>query len=205
MSWAFLAVVLAVVATPGVDFVVTLRNTLAGGRGAGAAAALAICVASVIQGTLVSLGVGALIVQSQPVFLTLKWLGIGYLLFLAIQALRSAWRGASNGDLQESTEQPKRWGRAFRQGFLGNITNPKMLVFYLSLLPQFVGPTAPLGTWLSHAWTLPLIGTAWLLIVVVLGGVFRERLLLPLARRITDAVSGLALLGFGIRLGLKTD
>ena len=62
MSWEFLVVVLAVVAVPGADFVVTLRNTIGGGRGVGAATALGVGAASFIQGTLVSLGLGALIV-----------------------------------------------------------------------------------------------------------------------------------------------
>lgn len=203
MSWAFLAVVLAVVVVPGVDFVITLRNTIAAGRGAGAVAALGICVASVIQGALVSVGLGALIVRSQPVFLALKWLGIGYLLLLAAQALWSAWRGRYGDGADRLVPQPGARARALRQGFLGNITNPKMFVFYLSLLPQFVGADAPLSAWLAHALVLPLIGTSWLLVVAVLGGTLRERLLRPLARRITDAVSGVALLGFGVRLAAQ--
>ena len=203
MSWAFLAVVLAVVAVPGVDFVITLRSTIAAGRGAGAAAALGVGAASAIQGALVSVGLGALIVRSQPVFLALKWLGIGYLLLLAGQALWSAWRGRYGDDADPLVARPDARTRALRQGFLGNITNPKMFVFYLSLLPQFVGADAALWTWLAHALALPVLGTAWLLVVVVLGGTLRERLLRPLARRITDAVSGVALLGFGVRLAAQ--
>jgi threonine/homoserine/homoserine lactone efflux protein len=203
MSWAFVAVVLAMVSVPGVDFVITLRNTVVAGRGAGAAAALGIGVASVIQGTLVSLGLGALIVRSQPVFLTLKWWGIGYLLFLAVQALWSAWRGVHPNDAGHLRASPDARARALRQGFLGNITNPKMFVFYLFLLPQFVGASAPFAAWLVHAWTLPLIGTAWLLIVVVLGGSLREWLLRPLVRRMVNAFSGMALLGFGIRMAVQ--
>lgn len=203
MSWAFLAVVVAVIVVPGVDVIITLRHTIAAGRGAGAAAALGICLASTIQATLVSVGLGTLIVQSQPVFLTLKWLGIGYLFLLAAQALRSAWRGRYHDVADSGDVPPGARMRGLRQGFLGNITNPKMFVFYLSLLPQFVGASAPLTTWLVHAWTLPVLGTTWLLVVVVLGATLREHLLRPLARRITDAVSGTALLGFGARLAVQ--
>jgi len=203
VNWEFLIVVLAVVAVPGADFVVTLRNTIAGGRGAGAATALGVSAASLIQGTLVSLGLGALIVQSQPVFMTLKWLGIAYLVFLAAQSLWSAWRG--HHDPTDPQTGPSQRKRELRQGFLCNITNPKMFVFYLSLLPQFVGPDAPVWSWLGYAWMLPLIGTAWLLVIVVLGGAFREKLLRPLARRIIDTTSGLALLGFSARLALQRD
>jgi len=83
---------------------------------------------------------------------------------------------------------------------LCNITNPKMFVFYLSLLPQFVGPGAPVWSWLGHAWMLPLIGTTWLLAAAV-----REQLLRPVARRLIDITSGLALAGFGARLALQRD
>jgi threonine/homoserine/homoserine lactone efflux protein len=203
VSWEFLVVVLVVVAVPGADFVITLRNTIAGGRGAGAATAAGVGAASCVQGTLVSLGLGALIVQSQPVFLTLKWLGIGYLAFLAVQSLRSAWRGGDHPPGQGAGSSLRR--RGLRQGFLCNITNPKMFVFYLSLLPQFVGSSAPLWSWLVHAWTLPLLGCTWLLVVVVLGGALRETLLRPVARRIIDTTSGLALLAFSARLALARD
>ncbi len=203
MSWEFLVVVLAVVAVPGADFVVTLRNTVAGGSGAGAATVLGIGAASVVQGTLASVGLGALIVRSQPAFTTLKWLGVGYLAFLAATSLYSAWRGRYGTTGQQTT--PGLRTRGLRQGFLCNITNPKMFVFYLSLLPQFVGPDASVWSWLGHAWMLPLVGTTWLLLAVVLAGTVREGLLRPFARRVLDATSGLALVGFGAHLALQRD
>jgi threonine/homoserine/homoserine lactone efflux protein len=200
VSSAYLLVVIAVVVVPGADFVVTLRNTVAGGRGAGTATALGVGAASVVQGTLVSLGVGALIVASQPVLTALRWIGLAYLGYLGVQALWSAWRGR----YEAATSDPGsgHHARAARQGFLTNITNPKMLVFYLSLLPQFVGADAGPWPWLLHAWTLPVIGTAWLLAIAVFGSVVREELLRPVVRRVVDTVSGLALIGFGARLAL---
>ncbi len=202
MSGAYLLVVLAVVAVPWADFVVTLRNTVLSGRSGGVATAGGIGVASLVQGSLVSVGVGALIVQSQPLFFALRWLGLAYLCFLGVQALRSAVRGRRDAASSARSTTSAHRARSFRQGFLTNITNPKMLVFYLSLLPQFVGAEAPFWTWLLHAWTLPLVGTAWLLAVAVVGSALREKLLQPVARRVVDAVSGLALLGFGARLAL---
>ncbi len=202
MSGAYLLVVLAVVAVPGADFVVTLRNTVLSGRSGGVATAGGIGVASLVQGSLASVGVGALIVQSQPLFFALRWLGLAYLCWLGAQALRAAVRGRRDVAPSARGTGPAHRARSFRQGFLTNITNPKMLVFYLSLLPQFVGAEAPLWTWLLHAWTLPVVGTAWLLAVAVLGSALREKLLRPVARRVVDAVSGLALIGFGARLAL---
>lgn len=203
MSWEFLVVVLAVVVVPGADVVITLRNTVTGGRGAGLATVLGVGAASLIQGSLVSLGLGALIVQSQPVFTALRWFGIAYLVLLGVQSLHSAWR--ARYDVTDDRAELGLRRRGLRQGFLSNITNPKVLVFYLSLLPQFVAPEAGVWSWLVHAWTMPLLAASWLLVVVVLGGAMRERLMRPLARRVVDCVSGIALLGFGARLALQRD
>jgi threonine/homoserine/homoserine lactone efflux protein len=78
--------------------------------------------------------------------------------------------------------------------------HPKILVFYLSLLPQFVDPTASVSTWLAHAWTLPIIGTLWCLLVVCLLNSLRRWLEQKPVRRTLDAVSGLVMLGFCAKL-----
>lgn len=196
MSWSYLAVVLAVVLVPGLDLLMVLRNTVGGGRSASVATTAGIGTASVIQGALASLGVGTLIAASQPLFTAVKWAGVAYLVYLGLQSLRSAWRG----DYPRSPAERDVRGRGFRQGFVCNITNPKMLVFYLSLLPQFVDPGAPAWAWLAHAWVLPAVGSLWLLLVAALASTVRDRLLRPLVRRVTDAVSGVALVGFGVKL-----
>ncbi len=92
----------------------------------------------------------------------------------------------------------------FRHGFLCNANNPKSLVFYLALLPQFVGPAAPWWAWLVHAWTLPLLGTCWCLLIVA--GVDRARNLLSRRhiRRGLDALTGTVLLGFCAKLATES-
>lgn len=199
MSWEFLLIVLVVVLLPGVDFLMVLRNTVIGGRRVGAATTAGVGVASAVQGALVAVGVGALVVQSQWLFQMIKWAGVAYLLFLGVQSLQSVFRRTS-APVADQQPAAERWVRGFRQGFLCNITNPKMFVFFLSLLPQFVGAEASIWAWLLHAWALPVIGSAWLLLVAVLAASVREHLLRPLVRRITDGVAGLALLAFGAKL-----
>lgn len=199
MSVEFLLVVVVIILAPGVDFLMVLRNTVLDGRGVGTATVAGICVASGIQGALVAVGVGTFVVQSQWLFQTIRWAGIAYLLYLGVVALRAAFRRTLPRVTRDKPPM-EHWTRGFRQGFLCNITNPKMFVFYLSLLPQFVGARATIWGWLTHAWTLPLLGGAYLLLVAVLAGSLRERLLRPLARRITDAVAGIAFIGFGARL-----
>lgn len=131
----FVTVALVVVLMPGADFVITMRNTLAGGRVQGWATALGIAAACAVQGVLAVIGLGALIVASQPLFKAISWAGVAYLAFLAIQAARSALRG----EYPSSEGVPASTATGFRQGFLSNITNPKVLVFYLAVLPHFLG------------------------------------------------------------------
>src|SRR6202007_2624207 len=89
---------------------------------------------------------------------------------------------------------------AYRQGFLCNATNPKILVFYLSLLPQFVARDAPWPVWLTHAWTVPFLGTLWCLAFVLFVSTVRKWLPRRMSRRALDAVAGLVLVGFCARL-----
>lgn len=189
-SWSFLVVAVALVLTPGADLALIVRNSLVG---QGVATTMGVSSAAALQGLLVSLGIATVIVRVHPLFLTIKWVGIAYLTWLALSSLRSAVRGEY--DAESSGVKISTWV-GFRQGFLCNATNPKILVFYLSLLPQFVGPDANVWTWLAHAWTLPMLGTAWCLFVVALLNSLRGWLAQRSVRRVLDAVSGLVMLGF---------
>ncbi|WP_066905171.1 LysE family translocator [Millisia brevis] len=153
--------------------------------------------AAVVQATATSFGIGAIIVSSQPIFLTLKWLGVAYLAWLGLQSLRSARRGAPVPDVAAAGSGR---ARGFRQGFLCNITNPKMFAFFLALLPQFVAPDAPVTVWLAHALMLPLLGLMWPAAVAAMVATVRTYLVRRTVRRALDATAGVILLGFGLRL-----
>src|SRR5580658_3752085 len=135
MTWAtygeFLAFATVLVLVPGPDFAVVTKNTLAAGRRRGRWTALGVGTSNLVQGTAAVSGLSALIVRAQPVFQTIKWAGVAYLAFLGIQALRSAVRGRYEQFEQvESNEDDVRFA-GWRQGLLSNITNPKVLIFYL--------------------------------------------------------------------------
>ena len=200
-SWSFLLVAIALVLTPGADFAVIVRNSLSGGRRHGAATTLGVSSAAALQGLLVTAGVAGVIVRVQPVFLAIKWAGVAYLAWLAFSLLRSAARGdyADVGQVQRQ----QAW-TAYRQGFLCNATNPKILVFYLSLLPQFVARDAPWPVWLVHAWTVPFLGTLWCLSVVAFVSTVRTWLQRRTVRRALDAAAGLVLVGFCARLASES-
>jgi threonine/homoserine/homoserine lactone efflux protein len=206
MTWSayggFLVFATVLVLIPGPDFAVVTKNTLAAGRRRGRWAALGVASSNVVQGTAAASGLSALIVRAQPVFEAIKWAGVVYLAFLGAQAIRSAVRGR----YLPLDAEPAVAGAAFggwRQGFLSNITNPKVLIFYLAVLPQFLVPGAPVGWLLAFAWSHAALSLIYLLALTT--GLHRARQLL-LRRRVRrglDSVTGAVLIGFSARLAAE--
>ncbi len=208
MSWSkygeFLAFAMVLVLVPGPDFAVVTKNTLAGGRRRGRWTALGVSSSNLVQGTAAAFGLGALIVKVQPLFEAIKWAGVAYLVYLGAQAIRSAVRGQYPPLDGEGKSAASLAG--WRQGFISNITNPKVLVFYLAVLPQFLGPGTPgagLGWLLVLAWSHAVISLAYLLVLVT--GLHGARRLLTRrkVRRGLDATTGAVLLGFSARLATE--
>ena len=180
VSWSsygeFLAFACILVLIPGPDFAVVAKNTLMARPRPGWWASLGVCTSNAVQGTAAAAGLGALLVRAQSVFEAIKWAGVCYLAFLGFQALRSAVRGSYD----DATTGNVPAGRAaafggWRQGFVSNITNPKVLVFYLAVLPQFLRPGTAPGWLLAFAWSLALLSLLPLLAVTA--GLARFRLL----------------------------
>jgi threonine/homoserine/homoserine lactone efflux protein len=207
MTWSkyaeFLAFAVVLVLIPGPDFAVVTKNTLVGGRGRGSWTALGVTSSNLAQGTAAAFGLSALIMRLQPLFQAIKWAGVAYLVYLGIQALRSARRGEYaplDGDDTTGTAQNV---AGWRQGFISNITNPKVLVFYLAVLPQFLTPGAGLGWLLLLAWTLAALGLGYLLLLVTGLHGARRLLMRRNVRRALDATTAAVLLGFGARLATE--
>jgi threonine/homoserine/homoserine lactone efflux protein len=199
----FLVFAAVLVLVPGPDFAVVVRNTLAGGRARGLWSALGVAGAAAVQGAAAAAGLGALVLRVEPVFQAIRWAGIAYLGVLAVQALRSAVRGGY-GPLDGDGPTDRGVARAgWRQGFLSNITNPKVLVFYLAVLPQFLSPGAGLALLLGYALSHAALGLLYLTALTLLLDRARRVLTRRRVRRCLDAATGLALLGFGARLATE--
>jgi RhtB (resistance to homoserine/threonine) family protein len=203
---AFVAVAVVVIATPGQDTALTIRNTLLGGRGGGVSTALGVSTGQAVWALATSVGLSALLAASHPLFVALRIAGAAYLVYLGLQALHDAVRrrhpvdGAPAGPT--SALRPP---RAFRQGLLSNLGNPKMVVFFTSLLPQFVTPGR--GGFLA----LLVLGLlfcamtfAWLTFYAVAVARARTWLLRLHVRRVLDAITGTVLVGLGLRLGTSS-
>jgi threonine/homoserine/homoserine lactone efflux protein len=197
----FLGVSALVIATPGQDTALTIRNTLLGSRANGVATALGVGAGQAACTVATALGVGAVLAASEPAFAALRFAGAAYLVWLGLRTLWTATRRA------ETTAHGGRAARrpavAFRQGLLsnlGNLGNPKMLAFFTSLLPQFSSTGAGL---LAHGLLFCALTTIWLSAYAVV--VTRARGLLDRrgVRRAGGAVTGTVLVAFGLQLATE--
>lgn len=194
---AFVGVAVLVIVTPGQDTALTIRNSLLGGRRNGVFTALGVSAGQCAWAVATSAGVAALLVASEPALVALRLFGAAYLVLLGAQALWSALRRTARRDpIEVSRRAPRPW-IAFRQGLISNLGNPKMAVFFPSLLPQFSKSFAGLLTLgvVFAAMTLAWLG-AYALAVAKAGDFLRR----PTIRRMMDAVVGAVLVAFGLRL-----
>jgi len=193
MLLAFLGVAIVVIVTPGQDTALTVRNTLGGGRRAGVRTACGVVIGQAVWAVAASAGVAALLVASEPAFVVLKLAGAAYLIFLGAQSLLAAVR--RRAPVHAPRAAPA--GHELRQGLLSNLANPKMAVFFTSLLPQFGDSFAVL---LGLGLLFCLLTLAWLsayaFAVARAGDVLRR----PRVRRTIDAITGVALIALGLRL-----
>jgi threonine/homoserine/homoserine lactone efflux protein len=196
---AFVAVSAVVICTPGQDTALTIRNTIAGGRRAGIATAGGVAIGQAIWTIAASLGVVALLSASEPVFQTLKLAGAAYLVYLGGQSLWAALaRRTSERKVRAGAPLGPR--RALRQGILSNLGNPKMAVFFASLLPQFAGAAnATFPSLLALGLLFCSMTFGWLLLYAV--AIDRVgHLLVGSVRRALDALTGIVLVALGLRL-----
>jgi len=191
---AFLAVAVVVIVMPGPDTALTIRNTLAGGRRAGVLTAAGVACGQAAWALAASVGVAALLVASEPVFVALKVLGAAYLVALGVQSLVVAVRGRAPAAPAPEAEGAR---RSLRQGLFSNLANPKMAVFFTSLLPQFADSLPGL---LALGLVFCLLTLAWLCAYAALIAGAGDALRRSRARRALDTVAGVALIAVGVRL-----
>lgn len=145
----FMAAVFVLNATPGVDLLLTVSRTAQGGARAGVAAALGINAGCVVHALAAAFGLAALLAVVPNALLALQWAGAAWLLWLAWGMARAAWQAPAPSDAGQAaaTPPPPRSDWAdFRTGALTNILTPKVALFFLAFLPQFIGPQAPSAT-----------------------------------------------------------
>ncbi len=196
----FLALSVLLILIPGPDTAMVTKNAVAGGRRAGVFAAVGVSVGLTIWTAAAALGIAALLRASAVAFFTLKVVGAIYLTWIGIQMLRS--RGLAGGD--DPSLRSSRGLRALRQGVLSDLGNPKIAVFFTSLLPQFVhGHGSAFLPLLLMGVTFALITLVWLAAYALAVGHASGVLRRPAVRKALDRFTGVVLIGFGVRLALE--
>jgi len=224
--WAFLGISAAVILAPGPDTAVVTRNAILHGRRVALGATLGINAGLLIWTLAAALGVAAAVRASAVAFDVLKVAGAVYLAYLGVQAL-----AAAAAERLSSGQRPSRGGRmgapiepgpaaaapaaapapapastllGFRQGLFSNLANPKIAVFFTSLLPGFVSPGHPvLAPFLMLGGLFVLLNVAWLSNYAVLAARISDVLTRPRVRAALSGLTGVALVGLGIRLALE--
>jgi RhtB (resistance to homoserine/threonine) family protein len=198
---AFTLVAAIMTMTPGADTLLVVRNVLRGGRRDGFVTMFGICSGLYAHALLSALGVSMILMHSATAFTVLKIAGACYLVWLGIQSLRSAGRAAAAPEIAVAGPTGDAVLRSFREGFLTNLLNPKVIVFYLALLPQFIGPDDAV---LQKSLLLAVIhfveGILWFTVVSILVDRSRQFFMKPRQRRLIDAACGTILVALGFRL-----
>ena len=199
----FLAVSALVVAVPGVDMALVTQQVLVRGRRAGLLAVAGILTGSALQAAAATLGLSALLAASQPAFTAVKTAGAVYLVWLGAHALWHARRAVTEPVGPVPTHSGAGW-RSFRAGLLTNLLNPKIVVFYVTFLPQFVdpGPGTAARTALLATVFLAL-ASAWLLVYTALLHRLRGLLSRRSVQRRIEQATGVVLVGLGVRLAVE--
>ncbi|MBK3559202.1 LysE family translocator [Streptomyces sp. MBT56] len=210
---AFTGVAAGMVALPGADFTVVVRNALAS-RTAGLASAFGVAGGLLVHTALAVAGLAAVLVTMPVLFRTVQLLGGAYVLYLGLSALYALRRrpaqdasdmpsGTPSGAPEGEPERPapREFGRALRQGFLTNALNPKAPVLFLSLLPQFVPDgRPPLPRTLLLAALVVVLALIWFPAVALLVDRLGRWLRRPRTARAIEGGSGVALTGLGLAL-----
>ncbi len=197
---AFLAVSALVIVTPGQDTALTIRATLGGGRRGGMFTAAGVASGQAVWSVATAAGLAAVLLASETVFSALRLAGAAYLVFLGGQALWGAVRGHVR--VAGAPARDVSGALAFRRGLVSNLGNPKMAVFFTSLLPQFGGTS--FATLLALGLVFCCMTFVWLtgyaVVVAKAGDVLRR----TGAARALDAALGVVLVALGLRVATES-
>lgn len=191
---AFLIACAVVIVTPGVDAFLLLRTSLRSGTRAGLLALAGIHSAAAVQVGLVISGLGVVLARYPMVLTALRWIGAAYLLYLAVSITRGLIRRSGGAPEEAMSDRP------FRQGFLTNITNPKMILFSLAFLPQFIGSGEPAPQLMMLAVVFLGLAAIWELMIVLAASRVAGRLHRPGVTTALDAVCAAVFLTMSVGL-----
>ncbi|MDR0124599.1 MULTISPECIES: LysE family translocator [Bacillus] len=193
----FLLLTLFVVASPGVDFALITKRTIGTGKSDGIKMALGLTSGALIHTLAAAFGLSLILMKSALAFEIIKYLGAIYLIYLGVSSFMN--KKEKEAAPPHKVETPKH--SAFKQGLISNTLNPKVAIFFLTFLPQFVTP----GLNTSFQFVVmgsiyALLSILWFSTIVLLLGYIRKFLLSAKVQTTIDRITGLVLVGFGVKL-----
>lgn len=199
--FTFLILSLFVVMSPGIDTALITKRTISDGRQDGFKMALGITTGSLVHTFAAAFGLSAILMQSAAAFEIVKYVGAIYLIYLGLTSFIS--RNKKKSTTVENQNNPEITKSAFKQGLLSNVLNPKVAMFFLTFLPQFIKT----GENATHQLIImgviyTLLSISWFFVYVFFINYLRGWLMSPNVQRIMDKATGLVLIGFGLKLAL---
>ena len=202
--YLFVLMCIFLIFLPGPDTALVTKNTLTARRIGGLKTALGICCALLIHTSAAVLGLSAIIVKSALLFSVFKYVGAVYLIYLGVKTLWSLRKKEEAASVEMNTKSQFENTSCFKQGFLTDILNPKVAVFFLTFFPQFVEPGSnTFLPFLIMGITFTVLSAIWLLLYVYLINQISAFMKKPKAQNIIEGITGTILIGFGIKLALE--
>lgn len=202
--YLFVIMSILLIMLPGPDTAITTKNTLAVGRAGGIKTLIGTCIALQIHTMAAVVGLSAIIVKSALLFSVFKYVGAVYLGYLGIKTLWALWKNKAAQATEKAGQSKYVSKSCFKQGFLSNILNPKVAVFFLTFFPQFVDSGSnTFLPFLLMGLTYTILTLVWFLLYVFLLdqiSVFMKR---PKTQMVIEGITGSVLIAFGIKLALE--
>ncbi len=199
---SFLFAITLLTLTPGFDTALVLRSAAAQGWQRASATALGVTLGCLVWGVGVGLGLGALLLASEMAYNLLKGIGAVYLLYLGVRLLLNP--RSTVASRQEGQKREERYLTCFARGLTGNLLNPKVGVFYVTFLPQFIPAGGSVALWCTlMALTHMVIGLVWNAVLISGSQYFAGHLRRPAVLKVMDRLTGCVFIGFAAKLALS--
>lgn len=198
---SLMAVFLVAAVTPGADFACVMRESVVHGRRAGILAAIGVGSAILVHVGYTVLGIGLIVAHSVVAFTIVKWVGAAYLVWLGVKSFRAPAPALPDPGTHDPAARPAR--RSLTIGALTNLLNPKATLFFVSLFSTIVSPQTPLLLQLGYGVAMAVTLAAWFMIVAVFLTTGAARAAFARAGRWFNRVTGLVLIGLGVRVALQ--
>ena len=187
---------------PGPDTAIVTKNTVVAGRKGGMQTMLGSCVGLSFHTIAAVAGLSAIIVKSAVAFTILKYVGAAYLCYLGVRTLMNM--RTKKAQVEEEVLVEAKGNSHFKQGFITNVTNPKVAVFFLTFLPQFLAPGADaFWSFLVMGIIYAVLTFTWFFFYVVLLDKIRNFMKRPSTQASIEVLTGVVLIGFGIKLAFE--